>query len=381
MFYGKFASYLFDVKKMEDIQIGGASLERSMIRAGTSEMPRNPKVDSIVLEEKIQREKKITLNLAKTIECSLKDPANPFNILIAAFRRIFSSHFTDSILEYQAGLYEEYKENFDKAKLESSFVPKPLRQRCKKTQEAFSSLQRFIKLLLDCLSEMYSVSLDYARLSALKEPLTSFLIEATISKEVYTVLFMFLRMENQAEESRIEYHIGKLGSVRPEQLGISPYLCLSQHSWSEKVLGGIRSSAGSGDWEEVLKKRIEENVQPYEEAIKKLKESALFGTPISRLKGITTLNPTICRCIDSFWQGIPVNKEKLFIDADQYLTILVYIVIKADARDLFTHLSLANEFATLGSTSSYNAYCLTTLQASFYHLMNLNADDLLKQNH
>eukprot|EP00826_Nyctotherus_ovalis_P042288 TRINITY_DN4330_c0_g4_i1.p1 TRINITY_DN4330_c0_g4~~TRINITY_DN4330_c0_g4_i1.p1 ORF type:complete len:364 (-),score=97.08 TRINITY_DN4330_c0_g4_i1:66-1157(-) len=363
------------------MQIGGTSLEISMIRAGTSEVLRNPKVDSIVLEDRIQREKEITLNLAKTIDSSLKDPANPFNILITAFREIFSSYFTENILEYQADLYEEYKENFDKSKLESSFVPKPLKQKCKKTQEAFYSLQRFIKLLLDCLAEMYSVSLDYARLNALREPLTNSLIETIIDKQVYTVTFMFLRMENQAEESRIEQHICKLASVRPEQLNISPYFCLNECSWNEKVLSSIKSNAENDDWEEVLKRKIKENVQPYEEAIKKLKESTLFGAPVSKLKTITTLNPTICRCIDSFWQGIPVNKEKLFIDADQYLTILVYIVIKADAKDLFTHISLANEFATLGSTSSYNAYCLTTLQASFYHLMNLNADDLLKQNH
>eukprot|EP00831_Metopus_contortus_P031273 TRINITY_DN25530_c0_g1_i1.p1 TRINITY_DN25530_c0_g1~~TRINITY_DN25530_c0_g1_i1.p1 ORF type:complete len:135 (+),score=31.34 TRINITY_DN25530_c0_g1_i1:113-517(+) len=64
-------------------------------------------------------------------------------------------------------------------------------------------------------------------------------------------------------------------------------------------------------------------------------------------------------------------------DADHYLSILIFIIIKAQVPDLFTHVCLTNEFATLGSSSSYNAYCLTTLQACFYHILNVDVTSLL----
>jgi len=356
------------------------SSELTIIKAGTSEVfVKGPKTDSMQVEQNAQHEKEFNTNLAKAIDLSLKDTTNPFNMLIVAFRKIFTTHFEAGIREFKAEFYNEYDENFDKTKLEPFFVPKPLKLKCKKTQEALSSLQKFIRLILDCLADMYNVVLDFNRLNALKEQLINSLIEIIIDKEVYTVIFMFLRMENKAEEARIEYHINKLKGVTPEQLNVSPFLCLNKCTWNDKVLNHIQNKE-NGNWKETLKRRIEENKNPYKKAIEKLKESRSFDTPMSKLSAITTLNPAICECINSFWKEIPINKEKLLIDADQYLAILVYIVIKAEAKDLFTHISLANEFATLASTSSYNAYCLTTLQASFYHLMNLNIDDLIKND-
>jgi len=46
----------------------------------------------------------------------------------------------------------------------------------------------------------------------------------------------------------------------------------------------------------------------------------------------------VCKKVDEnvlkFWQGVQVKTEKLTLTADQYLAIIMYIVVKARIKDL-----------------------------------------------
>jgi hypothetical protein len=188
---------------------------------------------------------------------------------------------------------------------------------------------------------MYSPILGTDRFVFLKEFLVNFIIEILVDNKGMKciVIFSLFRMEDDVEEIILTYRMKKLSEVKPENLSINPYLCLNKTNWEEE-----------------LRKRIEEYPYPYKEAIDKLKEIMFLINPMEKLQCIVNLNSIICRCIDKFWAGIPVSREKLSIDADKYLSILVYIVVKANTKDLFTHITVSNEFANLGSASSYNAF-------------------------
>lgn len=118
---------------------------------------------------------------------------------------------------------------------------------------------------------------------------------------------------------------------------------------------------------------------PYQDAIDKLKEIPQITSPMKKLHTIASINEIICKCVDDYWKGTTISIDKLSIDADQYLSILVYIVSKAHIPNLFSEISLAEELANLGSKLSYNKYCLTSLQACFCHLINLEIPDTANQ--
>jgi len=387
MFYERFALNLFGPRGIKKFNFdltnyNKTQLEASMIRAGASD---NLPKEGIKMEENINDKDFINKALAQVINDAIKDERNPFNILIAEFRKIFLKRFTENINEYEANLYKDYRENFEKSKVGKLFVPKALAQRLDKTRDSFYSLQRFIKLLMHCLTNMYVPVVGADKFNNLREFLVNCLVDAIINKDVYTVIFMFIRMEHQAEEMTIENKIKDLHEIiKPQHLNINTYLSLDESTGNQELINNITKyvekrniKPNIENWQDELIQRATKN-QPYFDAIEKLREVAKLDTPMKKLKCITELNSVICKCIDDFWKGIPVPQEKLSIDADQYLSILVYIVIKAKVRDLFTNIALANEFATLGSTSSYNAYCLTTLQASFFHLLNIDIALVLK---
>lgn len=51
-----------------------------------------------------------------------------------------------------------------------------------------------------------------------------------------------------------------------------------------------------------------------------------------------TLIADVCKKVDEnvmqFWQGVSIKTSKLHLTADQYLAILMYIVVKARIKDL-----------------------------------------------
>ena len=390
MFYERHSSIVFNTNTQQiplfDLNDSSKTeLEQSMFKAGMAIRGRDivyaDKRDTErQLEIKIVKEKYDNKNLARIITNSISDKSNPINMMIAEFRNIFLHHYLNDIREFKSKMYDDYYHHTKKTKVTKIFLPKPPSQRCKNTKESLDSLQKFIKLMISCLNYIYAPIIGTEKFQGIKETLTNALIEVLINNEVYTVIFMFMRMEHEVEEEILKQRIADLGNANPEVFNISPYLSLSKAALTEKVLNTIKKNAENidytDDWLKYLNQHIEMNILPYKEAIDKLKPINLVNSPMEKIKVIVSLNSIICKAIDDFWKDIPVPKEKLTIDADQYLSILVYIVIKSNTKDMFTHICLSNEFATLGSTSSYNAYSLTTLQASFYHLLNLDMQNI-----
>ena len=346
-------------------------LEQKMIKAGISAKESNTSAQYEDVQVVVVKENFFNKKLSRIIERAIQDKQNPINLLVVEFRKIFLRHFK-----------EERKEVEYKVKEQKSFIPKSVNQRCEQTKTAFLSLQRFVKLMIYCLNYMYTPILGTDKFLFLKEFLVSSIVEILVDNEVYKIIFSLFRMEDDIEERILEIRMKELSEIKPEDLSINPHLCLNEAVLNDKVLSGIAKESNNlkVDWKEKLRKRIEEYPYPYKEAVNKLKEITFLINPMEKLQCIVNLNSMICCCIDKFWVDIPVPREKLLIDADQYLSILVYILIKANTKDLFTHITVSNEFANLGSASSYNAYSLVTLQASFYHLLNINLETTIIEN-
>ncbi|MDR3549453.1 MAG: VPS9 domain-containing protein [Candidatus Pacebacteria bacterium] len=318
----------------------------------------------------------------ESLDKFLRRDTNPFNVLIAEFKRLFVAEFTARLGTFGAGVYEDYKNNFATAKDKKVFTPKKRDQLCSATRGALGNIQVFVSMLVRSLDLIYEPIIRPERAAQFRDLIINSLMDILIRDEIYEVLFMLIRLEDQAEEVLVTKKIRELQFVRPEYLGVNEYFCLNEASRIVDVAGdfraGLRPATGE-EWnkcsleqapnEEEL--RFREKGNNYQPAIDKLKEVTKHNTPIQKLQCITGLNSVICKCVDEFWRGVPVAGKNLSLNADQYLCILIYLIVKARVPNLFTHIALANEFAMLGSRSSYNAYCLNTLHACFYHLLNV----------
>ena len=71
----------------------------------------------------------------------------------------------------------------------------------------------------------------------------------------------------------------------------------------------------------------------------------------------------IPREIDRFWKGVAVPPNKLFIDADNLIGIITYIVLQSRCPKLLVELNLVEEFITKATQFTNRVYYMTTIHS------------------
>lgn len=119
----------------------------------------------------------------------------------------------------------------------------------------------------------------------------------------------------------------------------------------------------------VIQERLKKS--PYDKAIQELLNLPKCLTPIEKIKCISQISKTIVQCINKFWDGIKIKKEKLTIDGDTLLMIYIYVCLKSRMIDLFAQIKIMNEFSTPFVRTTKLGYCLSTLEVALNHILNL----------
>lgn len=74
------------------------------------------------------------------------------------------------------------------------------------------------------------------------------------------------------------------------------------------------------------------------------------------------------KAVSQFWDGLDVDKEKLCLTIDEYLSIFMYVIIQSKLNDLEAHLLLIELFVdefTLFQSKAGQVY-LTVQQAAIF---------------
>ena len=84
--------------------------------------------------------------------------------------------------------------------------------------------------------------------------------------------------------------------------------------------------------------------QPYAEPIKHLRKISSIVSPAAKLSLLTEVCKKVDQNVLQFWSGVQIKSEKLHLTADQYLAILMYVVVKARIKDLEAQMFLIEQF-------------------------------------
>ena len=105
---------------------------------------------------------------------------------------------------------------------------------------------------------------------------------------------------------------------------------------------------------------------PYFSAVNLLKNLKNYKTPFEKIVILASLSDQITESVSTFWNSMMkyIKNSFLFIEADEILTIFVFIVIKSQMPDLFIESKIITNFTT-PSTRAFNiSYNLTLMEAS-----------------
>ena len=141
----------------------------------------------------------------------------------------------------------------------------------------------------------------------------------------------------------------------------------------EKIIGRVS----------FMRKNIDDFLSyPYETAIQLLKQIRRYKTPFEKMMIIASISNEITDCINDFWTEMEnyIKKDFLGIEAEQIMTIFIYIIIQSGITDIFVHCKMIKYFTTCTTKSSMIGYYYSTIEASITYIKTLKNVDELFQN-
>ena len=123
----------------------------------------------------------------------------------------------------------------------------------------------------------------------------------------------------------------------------------------------------------LLSKEKEYSKTPYGEAIEFIKKIVEFKVPLEKLVIIASISSLITQCVNKYWSnmGRYIEPSMLGIDADELMTIFMYIIYKSNMPLLFVHADFIKYFTSPTTKSTMIGYYYTTLQGCLDFLLEI----------
>jgi len=153
-------------------------------------------------------------------------------------------------------------------------------------------------------------------------------------------------------------------NIHPRDLGISPYFSFDKQF--KNSLGNIEG-ATTGE-------------TPFVKSIILLSELKFVSSISQKLQLLSSLRNTIIDEIDQFWIDTSVDQSKLMIDADNFLSIFIYLLIKNQLSDLVVDIEIMDDFTNNSFKLSRKGYIFSLVRSSLDFVLNVLEPSLVDQN-
>lgn len=351
------------------------------------------------LYQSINNYKLVTSILDKHFQSS----TNVFNRMI--------NIFTEFYVEKYEQIWTNYTQNHSTTAQSEIYL---------NVNSAVSDLQQFIRILYDGLNVFYGLEKlkmgDIAAKESLfnRDNIINFLTSIVMNTSVFDHIFNLLRINDINTEDAFGKNLTFSCKKSPEDMGIPPEYCLNE-STLEFYYGSVNAAFKILKQDEAKNhnkpssKDLRENKQkvnfqdaeafvdavfaqsrkegeseleyakklykePYIQCINNLKRIEEHRSPIHKMKTIVKTAELINASIHNFYKVFKIDKP-VKLDADQTLSIFIYVVARAGVKTLATQIKLIEKFATNNVLNSISGYYATTLEACINCIINMEVPE------
>ena len=295
------------------------------------------------------------------------------------------------------------------------------------SSKATLDLQQFIRIIFEGICSFYQlVNLEAESGSSEREclfnrdNLINFTTSLVFTNTIYEQVFEFNKLEEIELEGSYDRNTKFCSKLNPQDFGVPHEYCLNEKTISYFIKEGLirndlqtirevqqslehgtpyfnfpqslegrrqsysnvqeslRSESLSLRSEDELLtgllkkyKLITRGVPPYQEAITMLANLKYRKSPIHKLKAIVKVAELITKNIEKFYSDFGLSNTKK-IDADQTLSIFLYIATKSGVTDILAHCRIIEKFSTNNVLNSVSGYYATTLEACVNCICSMN---------
>lgn len=120
---------------------------------------------------------------------------------------------------------------------------------------------------------------------------------------------------------------------------------------------------------------------PYQKAIDIINKLASTKAPYEKMRVISNISKAITESINDYWKNYfgVINKTQLVLEADDLMSIFIYLLIKSQQIDTVIHLGLIKDFTTKVSKSTMAGYYYCTLEAGLSYIISVDKIEDFKE--
>ena len=106
----------------------------------------------------------------------------------------------------------------------------------------------------------------------------------------------------------------------------------------------------------------------------------MINVPHEKMSLIGTVSEEITSSINEYWKNLDniITKSLLSIDADELMSIFIYIIIKSQFPEILIHSKIIKDFTTCVSKNTMMGYYYVTLDASILYIWDIKDKKCLK---
>ncbi len=322
---------------------------------------------------------KRTINyIFENLDCSNHPINQIIQIIIFNFLRKYQDEIKE--IESQRSVYEnEEDSNYSEIKKDKICKNTSIEELIEKEKTKFAKINKFyeyakdemnhISLILKCtILKFYNIKekpiLECT--DKIEEKVKNYLI-----KEDLLLFFQKLKYDiigNLLYELKKKF--SQFRSLQPKDLGVFPYFSLD-NKFRSNIVQFINSTDNNN-----ISLCYNDDIQiPFSKTLIYLNDINRAKSLSSKLKMIGNLRNLIIGEIDSFWKDIPIKRN--FLDADNLLSIFIYLIVKKGQLDLYVDLEIIKDFmneslklSRKGKFMNKKGYFFSLLRSSINYIEN-----------
>ena len=326
------------------------------------------------------RAKKKLKEFIKVLKKHLNMWDHPINIIIS----IYCKHFALA-LENQVELFLNMKNNnndFDKKIKNFSDL-------------IIEDLKRFIIKIQTTTKLFYCKSINLEFFIEEKDELINLVTSIIFLKEnIYQNIYSLFEIQFKNEVNDFKYKLYLVKDTKPIDLNIPNKLSLDENTYREilKMKVGSKKDDDKESFKEnknfvpedgYIKGFHNKNkIEGYNTVVTMIHGLKHAKTPFDKMMIIASMSTEITQCVDTYWYNMDdyLPNYYLSINADEFLSLFILVIIKAQFPELIIHEKIIQFFTTKTTKSSTIGYYNVTLNAAIEYIQNEAIKNLNNNN-
>ena len=315
----------------------------------------------------------------KVLKRHLNIKDHPINIIISLYCKYFSLYLGNKIDAFID--MKNRKENNFTQEIKSF------------SDEFIEDLKRFIIKIQTTTKLFYCKAVNLEFFVEEKDELINLITSMIFVKnDIYKNIYSLFEMQFQKEVNDFKYKLYLVKDTKPTDLNIPNKLSLDENTLKE--ISRLKEEVKKEDENHLFKNKMfipedgyikgfhnKNKIDGYNTVVTMMHGLKHANTPFDKMMLIASMSTEITQCVDTYWNNMDsvLPSYYLSINADEFLSLYILVVIKAQFPELIIHEKIIQYFTTKTTKSSTIGYYNVTLNAAIEYIQN-EAPKELKSN-